>query len=829
MGKSAIGALRVTLGLDSAQFETGIKRAGKQVDQFGRAAKGMEKASAAISSSLRGIAGAVGIGTVAAAGSAYLSLADKSKQLAAQLKLATAQFGSFGEAQQDVNRIASETRNGLTETASLYANFMRATRELGGTQQDAARATETFSKTLKISGAGQVEATSATLQFGQALASGVLRGDEFNSIMENSPRLARLLADSLNVPIGSLRSMAEEGGLTADRLFRALTDRKFTDGIDAEFRQMPVTFGEAIEQVKNAGVTAFGAFDQGGQFSTAIADFVLGGSRDFSDLAERAEQSGIEMRATFEGLHDAFDPMVQGAMSAFGKIDRRANYTRDGIANMLGAVDDFRNFLPNLQNRANAFDRKWFGGQFMPDQPLSNMRGNFLKGFDTATRRGQAEADQRRAQAAKNNGTPARRTSLPTSDDKASKKAARAAEAARKRAQREAERAADALRGFTDDFAREQSDLTSTLADLTGTIEAQRDADLQQIETDRQVRERSINADDQIDAAKKQQLVEINNQNADARKRLARQRAQDEIDQRTMRREQDRANLAVELMQLSADAARTAQERRAVEFRILETQFSVERRMLEIEAASSDLETATRARARLMALPALQSGARDQVMRQTQGPLEAYLDRLPRSAEEAREALERVQVDGIEGIVNGLADAATGARSLGDVFKQVTNQIVADLIRIQLQKAIVGGISNVLGGVLGGGNPLAGSLDTASANIAGLAANVGKTPFTDLPAFNTGGSFRVGGMPGIDKNVVAFKATRGEMVDIRRPGKDSGGRSLHFDLRGAVMTHDLLAQMNQMAQSAAVGGALAGSNQAQAAILRKAHRRIPGS
>lgn len=353
-------------------------------------------------------------------------------------------------------------------------------------------------------------------------------------------------------------------------------------------------------------------------------------------------------------------------------------------------------------------------------------------------------------------------------------------------------------------------------------------ADLQQIETDRQMRERSINADDQIDAAKKQQLVEINNQNADARKRLARQRAQDEIDQRTIRREQDRADLAVELMQLSADAARTAKERRAVELRVLETQFDVERRMLEIEAASADLETATRARARLMALPALQAGARDQVTRQTQGPMEAYLDRLPRSAEEAREALERVQVDGIDGIVNGLADAATGARSLGDVFKQVTNQIIADLIRIQLQKAIVGGISNVLGGVFGGGNPLAGSLDTASANIAGLAANVGKTPFTDLPAFNTGGSFRVGGLPGIDKNVVAFKATRGEMVDIRRPGNDNGGRA-HVEV---IPSPYFEVVVDQRASGVAAPMAVASGVQARKAagsdVARVGRRRIPG-
>lgn len=132
MARSVIGALRVTLGLDSAEFETGIKRASKSTQQFSRSAKEVASASTLISTALQGIGAALGIGSVTAAGAAYLRLADQSKQLAAQLKLATAQFGSFGQAQEDVNRIASTTRNGLAETGSLYANFIRATKELGG-------------------------------------------------------------------------------------------------------------------------------------------------------------------------------------------------------------------------------------------------------------------------------------------------------------------------------------------------------------------------------------------------------------------------------------------------------------------------------------------------------------------------------------------------------------------------------------------------------------------------------------------------------------------------------------------------------------------------
>src|SRR3546814_725962 len=196
----------------------------------------------------------------------------------------------------DVKRIADATRNGLAETTDLYATFMRNGRELGITQDQAAKATETFAKTLKISGAGAAEASSATTQFSQALAFGVLRGDEFNGIMESSPRLARLLADSLDVPVGSLRAMAEQGELTADKLHRALTDTKFTASIDAEFKQMQVTFDKAMTHMHNAAIVTFGAFDQGGEFSTMLATFVFGGADGFKGL-ESSEEHASELQS----------------------------------------------------------------------------------------------------------------------------------------------------------------------------------------------------------------------------------------------------------------------------------------------------------------------------------------------------------------------------------------------------------------------------------------------------------------------------------------------------------------------------------------------------
>jgi tape measure domain-containing protein len=142
--------------------------------------------------------------------------------MAARLKLATAGQREFSVAQKELFAIAQRIGVPLQETATLYGKLQKAVRGLGLEQQDALALTESISQALQISGASTAEAQAALLQFGQALAAGVLRGEEFNSVVENSPRLAQALADGLNVPIGRLRKLAEEGRLTADVVVQAL-------------------------------------------------------------------------------------------------------------------------------------------------------------------------------------------------------------------------------------------------------------------------------------------------------------------------------------------------------------------------------------------------------------------------------------------------------------------------------------------------------------------------------------------------------------------------------------------------------------------------------
>lgn len=247
----------------------------------------------------------------------YASLTDESKMLTAQLRLATSETGSFAKAQEDVRRIAAGTRADLDSTAALYGKLMLNSKQLGITQQEAARATETVAKAFKVSSASTVEASQGTRQLVQALQSGILRGDEFNTMAEAAPRLQKLLADSLGVTQGQLRKMAEEGELTSDKLAKAFTDKRFTQGLDDEFAQLPVTFGDAMTQIGNAAVITFGAFDEGGQFSKAITSFLIGGTKGMADWENAARSLGQTIAVEFARI-TAFAESVTAGIRLFG-------------------------------------------------------------------------------------------------------------------------------------------------------------------------------------------------------------------------------------------------------------------------------------------------------------------------------------------------------------------------------------------------------------------------------------------------------------------------------------------------------------------------------
>lgn len=341
--------IRITIDATGAQ--RGASQAERALDRVGQSSRRLNSSLGSttigittFSRSLAGIKGAGAAAILAGITAKFIEMADASANMEAKLRLATSGFADFGRAQDDVRRIAASTRSELTSTANLYGKLMVSGKGLDASQQQIARATETVTKSLKISGATAGETASTVLQLGQALSSGKLNGDEFRSLAENSPRLMKLLADSMNVPVGALKKMASEGELTADKLFRAFTDKRFTAALDEEFKQMPKTFGDAFTALTNLATETFGAFDRGGGFSQALYNFADQGNENMQSIADASADAGAAIRDSFEGLVGAFKPLENEGINAADLISARWQGLRNEIASVLGMIDNFRNF-----------------------------------------------------------------------------------------------------------------------------------------------------------------------------------------------------------------------------------------------------------------------------------------------------------------------------------------------------------------------------------------------------------------------------------------------------------------------------------------------------
>lgn len=270
--------IRINIKADGVQAEKNIKGVSKAVDNLGDKSS---KANPKLQNFTNTLLSLEQIGNILNRlkefGVEVGEVADDFNLMQSKLQLITEGTEEFNKAQEEVINISNEARVPLDATADLYAKIARATKSAGIEGTNLSQVTETVSKALKVSGATTQESTSTILQLGQALASGVLRGEEFNSISENGSRIAQALAESLGVTTGALRKMASDGKLTTDVVLKALADQAKT--INEEFEKMPVTIGDSMVLMKNALSEAIGAFDEATGASTSLAESIANFSK----------------------------------------------------------------------------------------------------------------------------------------------------------------------------------------------------------------------------------------------------------------------------------------------------------------------------------------------------------------------------------------------------------------------------------------------------------------------------------------------------------------------------------------------------------------------
>ncbi len=259
-------------------------------------------------SALRGVEfrmGAVALAVKALAAALALikmaQVADDMRLLSARVEVAAGSIERGAEAMNALARISVRTQTALADSVQVFTRLNSSIMQMGGTQQDTLRITELLAMAIKVSGASAGEAASAMTQFGQALGSGQLQGDELRSLLENAPYLMRQLADGIGVPVGALKKLGEEGKLTADVVTAALT--KAAGQIETDFGRLPRTFEAAMMALVDQLRAASKAADDLSGTSSVLTGVATGTAEAVGMLADQLRAAAGE--ATNLGRNDA--------------------------------------------------------------------------------------------------------------------------------------------------------------------------------------------------------------------------------------------------------------------------------------------------------------------------------------------------------------------------------------------------------------------------------------------------------------------------------------------------------------------------------------------
>lgn len=304
-----VGEIYYDVTLETAQM---IKQS-RQVDAQ------VEKTSARFSdlgAKLTQVASAVGLMVIATKALQMAKVADEVRMLGARVQVAAGSLQAGAAAMRELEAISTRTRSSVAANADVFARLNQSLLQMGGTQKDTLQLTELLGKGIAASGAKGQEAESAMRQFGQAMGTGKLSGDELNSMLENSQYLMQKLAQGLGVPIGKLKQLGADGKLTADVLLEAFG--KMSAQIDEDFQKLPPTIESTAVVAKDAADRLSAAFDEVSGTSATMSGVLKGTGQVLDALAVEITGAG---RASDElGRNEAISAWASTSATAISYL-----------------------------------------------------------------------------------------------------------------------------------------------------------------------------------------------------------------------------------------------------------------------------------------------------------------------------------------------------------------------------------------------------------------------------------------------------------------------------------------------------------------------------
>lgn len=312
---------------------------GSLVVRFGGDTRDLERSTKKVKSEVRGVTAALrslgpAISGVLAVESArrVLMMADNFQKLNARIKLATDSAEEFVQVQSDLIRISKETGSEMSALVTTFQSIERSKESVGATTDQVTLLVENISKLGTISGATADQMSNSLLQFSQGMAGGVIRAEEFNSILENTPAIMAEIAAGMGKSQAELRQMMLDGELLSKDVFEALL--KQTDKVNEQFGQM----GRQMDQAATSLQTSLGIAAADLDDILGITDGIVGAMDGLADLLDGDIQIVIlEIANLFQDIADRVDFMIGGFEEA-GVEASHMQSVLDTISNIIGFI-----------------------------------------------------------------------------------------------------------------------------------------------------------------------------------------------------------------------------------------------------------------------------------------------------------------------------------------------------------------------------------------------------------------------------------------------------------------------------------------------------------
>ncbi|EME9755974.1 tape measure protein [Serratia marcescens] len=293
------GSRKASIVLEEMQRQTG--KASKSVDALSSSADKAGNSMGGLKTVLTGVASAISVSLIIDYGKAFLTVADNITQLQARIARLTSDTSTAKSTFMGLAAIASNTGASLKDTAKLWETMTASLKETGATNSQILALTDTLQKIGRVGGSSSEEMANALRQFGQSIASGTVRAEEFNSIVEQMPELARQIAAGLGMTGGQLRQAMLEGKLSAEDAINAIM--KQSDSLNEEFKKLPRTMDQASNTLTISLQMLIGKMNEtvgASQTMVTIIDSISSAIDRLSGKTETAAQRISDLTSTAE-------------------------------------------------------------------------------------------------------------------------------------------------------------------------------------------------------------------------------------------------------------------------------------------------------------------------------------------------------------------------------------------------------------------------------------------------------------------------------------------------------------------------------------------------